>query len=207
MIDIYLQQKQIKSTLKGTQQSDKSLETADLKSHLTPILQRAVASASEKEASSWVIALPLSYRGLVLHKGIFRNALCLHHNWIPPYMPNLCVCGSNFTIEHVLTCTTGGFIIMTHNGIRDLLANLLINISHNVTLEPHLPKLSRESISSSSALREENARLNLVVNCFCGGRFEWAYIIIDVRVFNPNATLNLSSQISLTYRRYEREKR
>ena len=38
-----------------------------------------------------------------------------------------------------------------------------------------------------------------------GGRFERAYI--DIRVFNPHAPSNLSSQISSTYRRHERKKR
>ena len=95
---------------------------------------------------------------------------------------------------------------MRHNEIRDLLANLLTDVCHNVTLEPHLQPLSGESLSSSSATREENARLTDVgVNGFWGGRFERAYI--DVRVFNPHAPSNLSSQISSTYRRHECEKR
>ena len=199
------QQKQIKSSLKETQRANQSSEAADLKSRLPLNLQRAVDLASEKGASSWVTALPLSSHGLVLHKGMFRDALCLHYNWTPPYMPTICVCGSDFSIEHALTCKTGGFIIMRHNEIRDLLANLLTDVCHNVTLEPHLQPLSGESLSSSSATREENARLDVGVNGFWGGRFERAYI--DVRVFNPHAPSNLSSQISSTYRRHEREKR
>ena len=48
-------------------------------------------------------------------------------------------------------------------------------------------------------------RLDVGVNGFWDGRFERAYIY--VRVFNPHAPLNLSSQISSTYRHHEREKR
>ena len=199
------QQKQTKSSLKGTQRGDQSSEAADLKSCLPLNLQRAVDLASEKGASSWVTALPLSSHGLVLHKGMFRDALCLRYNWTPPYMPTICVCGSDFSIEHALTCKTGGFIIMRHNEIRDLLANLLTDVCHNVTLEPHLQPLSGESLSSSSTTREENARLDVGVNRFWGGRFEQAYI--DVRVFNTHAPSNVSSQVSSTYRRHEREKR
>ena len=199
------QQKQIKSSLKETQRANQSSEAADHKSRLPLNLQRAVDLASEKGASSWVTALPLSSHGLVLHKGMFRDALCLRYNWPPSYMPIICVCGSDFSIEHALTCKTGGFIIMRHNEIRDLLANLLTDVCHNVILEPHLQPLSGESLSSSSATREENARLDVGVNGFWGERFERAYI--DVRVFNPHAPSNLSSQISSTYRRHEREKR
>ena len=93
---------------------------------------------------------------------------------------------------------------MRHNKIRDLLANLLTDVCHNVTLEPHLQPLSGESLSSFSATREENALLDVGVNGFWRGRFERAYI--DVRVFNPHAPSNLSSQISSTYRRHEHEK-
>ena len=93
---------------------------------------------------------------------------------------------------------------MRHNEIWDLLANLLTDVCHNVTLEPHLQPLSWESLSSSSATREENAGHDVGVNGFWGGRFERAYI--DVRVFNPHAPSNLSSRISSTYRRHEREK-
>ena len=60
------QQKQIKSSLKGTQRVDQSSEAADLKSRLPLNLQRAVDLASEKGASSSVIALPLLFHGLVL---------------------------------------------------------------------------------------------------------------------------------------------
>ena len=93
---------------------------------------------------------------------------------------------------------------MRHNKIRDLLANLLTDVCHNVTLEPHLQPLSGESLSSFSATREENARPDVGINGFWCGRFERAYI--DVRVVNPHAPSNLSSQISSTYRRHEHEK-
>ena len=71
------QQKQIKSSLKGTQRANQSSEAADLNSHLPLNLQRAVDLASEKDASSWVTALPLSFHGLVLHKGMFHDTLYL----------------------------------------------------------------------------------------------------------------------------------
>ena len=90
-------------------------------------------------------------------------------------MPTICVCGSDFSTDHALSCSTGGFIIMKHNEIHHLLANLLMDVCHNVTLESHLQPLSGESISFSSASREENARLDVAVNGFWGGRFERVY--------------------------------
>ena len=44
---------------------------------LSPSLHRSIMLSSEKGSSSWVAALPLSDHGFCLHKGAFRDALCL----------------------------------------------------------------------------------------------------------------------------------
>ena len=62
-------------------------------------------------ASSWLTTLPIDAHGFALHKGGFRDALCLRYNWAPPHLPTKCACGSNFTIDHALSCPTGGFTI------------------------------------------------------------------------------------------------
>ena len=52
-----------------------------LSPQLPPDLRRAVEVALEKGASSWLTALPLERHGFGLHKGAFRNALCLRYNF------------------------------------------------------------------------------------------------------------------------------
>ena len=110
----------------------------DLKARLPTTLQRAAELGSEKGASSWVTTIPIEAHDFVLHKGAFRDALCLRYNWPPSLLPTRCVCGSTFTIDHALSCHTGGFTIICHNEIRDLLANVLSEVCHNVSIEPHL---------------------------------------------------------------------
>ena len=44
-------------------------------------LQKALTICSEKGASSWLSALPISEHGFALHKGAFRDALCLRYGW------------------------------------------------------------------------------------------------------------------------------
>ena len=140
-----------------------------------------------------------------MHKGEFRDALALRYGWQPPHVPVSCACGHTFSIEHVLSCPTGGFPSIRHNEVRDLTATLLTEVCHNVVIEPDLQPLGGEVLSGGSANIQEGARLDIAANGFWGGRFQKTYF--DVRVFNPYAPSNQQSQLSTTYRRHENEKR
>ena len=57
-------------------------------SQLTPQLKRCVDLAKERGASSWrLFVLPLSEQGFHLHKGEFRDALCLRYGWTLSNIP------------------------------------------------------------------------------------------------------------------------
>ena len=56
-----------------------------------------------------------------------------------------------------------------------------------------------------SANVEDNARLDVAVHGFWGGRFEKAFL--DVRVFNPSTRSNQQASLQSVYRRHEQEKR
>ena len=98
----------------------------------------------------------------------------------------------------------GAYTFIRHNKIRDL-AKLLTEVCHDVCIEPHLQPLSSESFSTCSVITGDNARLDVAASGFWGGRFEQTFV--DVRVFNPHAPSNRSSQPAATYRRHEQEKR
>ena len=83
-----------------------------------------------------------------------------------------------------LTCSRGGFPILRHE-IRDLTANLLTEVCHEVITEPDLQPLSTETFSLSSTNIQDGARLDIAVNGFWGGRHERTFC--DVRVFIPHA--------------------
>ena len=67
--------------------------------------------------------------------------------WLPRYgwplknSPSHCSCGqpSWTSIEHTLTCKTGGFPVVRHNHVRDITTMLHC---HGVITEPHLQLLS-----------------------------------------------------------------
>ena len=60
------------------------------------------------------------------------------------------LCVRNFTVEHGLSCTRGGFPTLRHNHIRDITASLLSEVSTNVAMEPELQSLSGEVLSPSA---------------------------------------------------------
>ncbi len=82
-------------------------------------LKRQIDLAKQCGSSSW---LP---QGFHLHKGEFRDAICLRYGWTLPNTTRLCNCGKPFQIDHAMTCHMGGFRTIRHNEIRGMTAYLL----------------------------------------------------------------------------------
>ena len=62
------------------------------------------------------------------------SLMCCTEIWLE--YPTNCACGKFYTIEYAFTCPKGGFPILWHNEIRNLTANLLTEVCHNVNVEP-----------------------------------------------------------------------
>ena len=93
---------------------------------------------------------------------------------------------------------------MRHNAIRDLLADEMTGVCHDVATEPVLQPLSGEEFAGASTNMALGARLDIAASGFYGGRFERTFF--DVRVFNPLAQSN-QFPLARCYRRHEAEKR
>ena len=62
----------------------------------------------------------------------------------------------SFTVEHALSCLYGGFPTIHHNEVRDITADLMSDVCHNVGLEPTLqPLLKRGYTTALQTLRME----------------------------------------------------
>ena len=140
-----------------------------------------------------------------LHKGAFHDALALRYDWQPSRCPSNCACGTKFTVDHALSCPKGGFPSIRHNEIRDLTANLLTEICHDVCIEPDLQPITGEVLTCATSNTQDGARLDIAANGFWGGRFERAYF--DVRVFNPHAPSNRQTRMPACYRKHESVKK
>ena len=172
-------------------------------SQLTPEMKRCVDLTKERGSSSWLSVLPLSEQGFHLHKGEFRDALCLRYGWSLSNTPQFCNCGKAFTVNHAMVCHMGGFPTIRHNEIRDLTASLLTEVP-NVAIEPHLQPLSGESFRLASTSTDDGARLDVRARGF------WNMLqdaFFDVRVFHPNAPSNSSRSLPATYKKHEGEKK
>ena len=154
---------------------------------------------------SQLTALPIDEHGFALHKAAFRDSLSLRYGWPLQNSPSHCSCGQPFSVEHALTCKTGGFPAVRHNEVRDITATLLTEVCHGMTTEPHLQPLSGKSLCHRSAITEDGARLDVTMYGFWSGRFEKAFV--DVRVFNLSAQSNRHGPLSSVYRKHEQEKR
>ena len=199
------EQKNIKSMLRSKKRKALEEHADTLKKDLSSTQLRCLDLAQEKGASTWLTTLPLTAHDFTLHKSAFKDALALRYGWPLKNTPSQCICGHQFSIDHVLSCPTGGFPSLRHNEIRDLTADFLTEVCHGVTTEPHLQALNGEQMFHRSANTTDNARLDITMFGFWGGRFEKAFI--DVRVFNPGAQLNHTTSLKATYRRHELEKK
>ena len=180
-------------------------QAAEVRSNSTARLQRAMDLAEEKGASAWLTTLPLVECGFQLSKSDFRDAVYLRYGWHPARLPSTCVCGKEFTIDHSLSCSHGGYLGLRHNEVRDLLGELLDDTCHNVLLEPPLTNLSGEQLPPFANVSQD-ARVDIKATGFWSTDKQRA-AYFDVRVFYAHARSYVNLPIAKVYRNQEREKR
>ena len=165
----------------------------DLKPTLSNSRRRALELASERGVSNWLTSLPIKEFGFCLHKGTFTDALALRYSWPPSHTPMFCECGACLTVEHVLSCPRGGFPIVRHNEIRDVTANLLTEVCHDIRSEPDYNHTHERAGATSNT--SDGTRLDIAVNGFWGRRFERTHLdamhpLTETPV-SPTATENM----------------
>ena len=203
-VEVLSDQRQAKVDVVSSRHRWQASRESELMSLLSGDLCRIVQLSSEKGASSWLSVLPIEEHGFALHKGAFRDALCLRYGWLPSGLPTKCVCGHGFTVDHAMNCSSGGFPTLRHNELRDFTAAVLSEVCHDVAVEPVLQPLSGESLRYATANVEDEARLDVSARGFWGGNHQRTFF--DVRVFNPMASSYRTTAVSSLYRRFERAK-
>ena len=198
------QLKSIKSTLHSQNRHLNKTKAQEVRELLPPPLKRAIDLAQEKGASIWLTALPLRDQGFNMNKGEFQDAMNIRYGWPLKNTPRHCICGKPFTIDHAMTCHHGGLPTIRHNAIRDLTANLLSEVCHDVEREPALQPLTGETLIPLSANRQDDARADIRTKGFWG-RQQGAFL--DVRVFHPNAQSYRNTSIPALYRKHEQLKK
>ena len=130
------------------QDKDKRLtqELETLKTAVDDNLKRNLDLAQEKGSGSWLTALPIQTLGYVLNKEEFQDSLCLRYGWRIPKTPMYCSCGKKNDVNHAMICTVGGYVIMRHDRIRDMEANILKDVCKDVKIEPELLPMHRKQL-------------------------------------------------------------
>ena len=142
---------------------------------LSPSLRRAFEAAFECGSPGWLTTFPIAAHGFSMPKGEFRDALCLHFGWQVPNLPQTCVCGKSFTVQHAFSCPCGGFPSICHNELRNLTAELLSEVCSDVGIEPTLQPLDSKPLWYATGNREDGARLDVVARDFWGPNRQRAF--------------------------------
>ena len=106
--------------------------------------------------------MPLKDEGYYLTKREFFDALVLRYRWQLKRLPISCSCKKKVAFEpdHAMNCNTGGFIHRRHDGVRDILAQIMKDVTYDVCTEPPLQPLSGEPLPDGSNTDDE-ARLDI----------------------------------------------
>ena len=101
-----LEQTKISLREKADMQRELISQKSGIENNL-PEIKYAIQLASEKGASSWLNALPLSKHGFDITKTEFRDGIALRYTWEAKNTPAICPCGKEFSITHALHCAKG----------------------------------------------------------------------------------------------------
>ena len=119
------------------------------------------------------------YSQYIVNNQSFFDLIRIRYGWQLDRLPSKCEWGSNFSIDHALSCKKGGFVLLRHKQVRNLTASLLSEVYHDVCVEPELLQLTEKM-----SIRSDEARVNIAARSF------WVtgqMAFFDVRVFNPIA--------------------
>ena len=170
----------------------------------TSSLKTAISLATEKGASSWVMARPLHEFGTVLHKRDFRDAIFLRYGWEPPGLFEKCACGAPFNVAHATTCMTGGLRTMMHNDLAEEIADRMKDAGcRDVMLEPDLLPVDGEAFELKTANKQDDARSDIRAEGFWGKKRR---AFFDVMVFTPFARSYSTRSLKAIYAEHEGRK-
>jgi hypothetical protein len=163
--------------------------------------KRLIQAAQEKGASAWLSALPIKRLGYVVNKQEFHDAVALRYGWAIQDMPRNCGCGKANSIDHVLTCKTGGYVNMRHNALRNTEASLMREVCKDVSIEPGLIPTVAERVVE---IAEDGARLDVAARGVWS-TYEKAFFYVVVA--HPNADSHLGKSLSALYNEKEKLKK
>ena len=158
---------------------------------------------TENGASIWLTVIPIKTNGFFLEKQAFWDAIGIRYNIPLERLPTLCVCGDSFNLQHALSCPKGGLVIIRHNVLRNLTAEILGEVCKNVVIEPLLTPLTGEEFPKSSNTSNQARAHVSARGLWINGQTTFC----DVRVFNPLAKCHLHHSLPAVHKNKERNEK
>ena len=178
------------------------LEQIKESSEVDTKLKRILDLLQEKGSGLWLTALPIQSLGQAFNKEDFQGALCVRYDRNIPGTPSMCSCGKKNDLNHMLICKLGGYVSLRHNRIRDLEAELMKEVCHDVKVEPELIPIENDANRRGNTA--EKARLD-VSGVGVWGPYEKTFL--DIRVMHPNSPSYMNKSIDQLYTEHENEKK
>ena len=162
--------KSCKSSIKK-KRKDKHLNIlTSLREQMSSKYRRLNDIAQEQGSSSWLTILPIKQLGFSLSKAEFWDAVYLRYGLPLKRLPSHCGCSKVYTVQHALSCKKGGFVTLSHNKLRDNIAEMLMDVTNDVRIEPILSPLTGEEQSVDGNVSVE-ARADISARTFwCRGQ-------------------------------------
>ena len=91
--------------------------------------------AQEQGLSSWLTVLPIKQRGFNLLKSDFWDVVRLRYGLPVKTLPSKCDCSKPYNVQHAISCKKGGFVTLSHNDLRDNIAEMLEKVTGDVEVE------------------------------------------------------------------------
>ena len=196
-----------KNKMKERKEELKKEKEAEIRNEYEQVYQivddktkKLLLCAQEKGASSWLSSLPIKKLGYSLNKREFRDAIHLRYGWLIPDIPEFCSCGSENSMNHILTCKKGGYVAMRHNALRNLEGNLMQSVCRDVKIEPSL--ITTQNVNGGNTA--EGARLDISA---VGLWSPYERTFFDIRVTHPTADSHMMKSLKTLYREHENQKK
>ena len=112
-------------------------------------------------AGAWLSVFPNRLNGTGLSADEWRDNVRLRYNHSPQDMPTACDgCGARMTVEHALSCKTGGLVHILHDGMEALVRHCILPRSWHLALtHPHPLMHKLQSAWHMESLRETLGRV------------------------------------------------
>ena len=194
--------KQQIAAVKSEKESRLKEELENIKQKAGTKMSRILELLQNKTAGKWLSTMPMQSLGYDLNKQDFRDGIRARYDWDVPGTPNYCQCGQKNSMDHTLICKLGGYVGMRHNRIRDLEADLMREVCHDVKVEPELLPIENERTRRGNVA--DKARLD-VSGVGVWGSYERTFL--DIRIMHPNSPSYLNKPVEQVFITHEQEKK